>query len=246
MQNGHTGSVSKGTGAAEERFLRTRLWRIGDRQWLDGDDPAAGTRDARRVCAGGETQMSVETQYPTRLASEDVIINAPLSYAGSAQRIMRLRRRASAGWQLVAVTLLAILLTLLAWAFVTCWYLTWGLWLVPYRVLRRGARKRKAEAIRHRELLGTIQGSAAASASAIVGSTVGAAPSTAQAPASRDELVADADRHAAIEDLRPHLLVGRLTSEEFEDRVAAAHHARTRADLDAVTANLPPALPEVG
>src|SRR5690349_4284649 len=96
-------------------------------------------------------------QAPTRLASEDVIINAPLSYAGSAQRIWRMRRRAVEGWQAVAVTPLAIVLILLAWAFVTSWYLVWGLWLVPYRLLRRGARKRKAEALRHRELLGTIQ-----------------------------------------------------------------------------------------
>ncbi|MGO9901383.1 MAG: hypothetical protein ACLP0J_17255 [Solirubrobacteraceae bacterium] len=111
-------------------------------------------------------------QPPTRLASEDVIINAPMSYAGSAQRIMRLRRRADAGGALVAITVLAVVLVVVAWAFVTAWYLTWGLLLVPYRLLRRGARKRKAEAMRHRELLGTIQGSAAASATAIVAATV--------------------------------------------------------------------------
>ena len=189
--------------------------------------------------------MSTQTHIPSRLASEDVIINAPLSYAGSAQRIMRLRRRAPEGWKLVAITLLAILLILLAWAFVTSWYLLWGLWLVPYRILRRGARKRKAEALRHRELLGTIQGSAAASSAAIVGSMVGTLPGPAAAPPppSSTELIADVDRHEAIEALRQHLLVGRLTSEEFEDRVSSAHQARTRADLAAVTASLPQALP---
>jgi hypothetical protein len=35
--------------------------------------------------------------------------------------------------------------------------LIFGLWLVPYRLLRRGARKRKAEAKRHRELLATLE-----------------------------------------------------------------------------------------
>ena len=32
---------------------------------------------------------------------------------------------------------LAVLLVLMVWVFVTSWYLLWGLWLVPYRVLRR-------------------------------------------------------------------------------------------------------------
>ena len=59
--------------------------------------------------------MSTQPQGPTRLASEDVIINAPMSYAGSAQRIMRIRRRAPAGWKLIAVTLLAILFVLAVW-----------------------------------------------------------------------------------------------------------------------------------
>ena len=36
------------------------------------------------------------------------------------------------------------------------WYLLFGLFLVPYRLLRRGARKRKSEALRHREMLGAI------------------------------------------------------------------------------------------
>ena len=115
--------------------------------------------------------MSIQPQNPTRLASEDVIVNAPMSYAGSAQRIMRLRRRAPEGWQNVALTVLAVLLVLVAWALVTSWYVIWGIWLVPYRLLRRGSRKRKAEAIRHRELMGTIQGAAAASASAMVTAT---------------------------------------------------------------------------
>jgi hypothetical protein len=143
------------------------------------------------------------------------------------------------------MTLLATLLILAAWAFVTAWYLTWGLLLVPYRVLRRGARKRKAEAFRHRELMGTIQGAAAGSAAAMVAAAATThASAIAPTACSPDELVADADRDRAIDELRPHLLAGRLTTVEFEERVGAAHHARTRADLDAVTANLPQAAGE--
>jgi Flp pilus assembly protein TadB len=94
------------------------------------------------------------TGQPPRLASEDVIINAPMSYTGSAQRIMRLRRHGA------ALIVLALLLIVFAWLVVTLWYavtvLLLGLITVPYRLLRRGARKRKAEALRHRELLDTI------------------------------------------------------------------------------------------
>jgi hypothetical protein len=180
--------------------------------------------------------MSTPQNAPAHLASEDVIISAPMSYVGSAQRIIRLRRRANSEGQLAAITALAILLIVLVWVLVTVWYLTWGLLLVPYRVVRRGARKRKVEALRHRELMGTIQGSAAASAAAMVAAMTNSA---APAPDAPGELVSDDDRDRAIEELRDHMVAGRLTAEEFEDRLAAAHSARTRSDLAAVRVNLP-------
>jgi hypothetical protein len=188
----------------------------------------------------GEESMSATPNAPTRLASEDVIINAPMSYAGSAQRIMRLRRHADGGGKLAAITALAILLILVVWVLVTAWYLTWGVWLVPYRLLRRGARKRKAEALRHRELMGTIQGSAAASAATIVAATATSQIAALTPPKfAADQLIADTDRESAIDELRGHMLAGRLTAEEFEGRVGAAHYARTRADLSAITTDLP-------
>ena len=119
----------------------------------------------------GDRGVSTSPNGPERLASEDVIINAPMSYAGSAQRIMRIRRRADGGGKLAALTVLAIALIMMVWVLVTVWYRSWGLWLVPYRLLRRGPRKRRADALRHRELMGTIQGSAAASAATIVAAT---------------------------------------------------------------------------
>jgi hypothetical protein len=187
-----------------------------------------------------EKRMSTPPTAPARLASEDVIINAPMSYAGSAQRIIRIRRRAEGGSKLAAITALAILLILIVWVFVTAWYLTWGLLLVPYRLIRRGARKRKAEALRHRELMGTIQGSAAASAATIVASTATAqASALTPTPYRPGELVGDADRERRIEELRGHMLAGRLTAEEFEDRVDAVHRARSRQDLDAAGMHLP-------
>lgn len=180
--------------------------------------------------------MSTLPQPPVRLASEDVIISAPMSYSGSAQRIIRIRRRADSDRQLAALTALAVVLIVFVWVLVTVWYLMWGILLVPYRLLRRGARKRKVEALRHRELMGTIQGSAAASAAAIVGATAATLTPPVYSPA---ELVADTDRDRTVEELRAHLLAGRLSAEEFEERVDSAQRARTRADLDAVTINLP-------
>jgi hypothetical protein len=51
--------------------------------------------------------------------------------------------------------------------------------------------------------------------------------------------VADADREQLIEELREHAGAGRLTSEELEERVGRAYGASTRADLDALRADLP-------
>jgi hypothetical protein len=51
--------------------------------------------------------------------------------------------------------------------------------------------------------------------------------------------VADADREQMVEELREHALAGRLSSEELEERIGSAYHATTRADLDALRADLP-------
>jgi Domain of unknown function (DUF1707) len=51
--------------------------------------------------------------------------------------------------------------------------------------------------------------------------------------------VADADREQLVDELREHAGAGRLTSDELEDRVGHAYGASTRADLDALRADLP-------
>lgn len=170
--------------------------------------------------------MHVEAQLPARLASEDVIISAPMSYVGSAQRIMRIRRRAHGESELAALTTAAVIAVVVAWVFVTVWYLMWGLLLVPYRLHRRGARKRKAESLRHRELLAAIQTSATADAPS--------AP-----PPSPDQRIGDVEREQAAEALRGHLLAGRLTAEEFEHRLGVVAAAQTHGQITAVSADLP-------
>jgi hypothetical protein len=91
-----------------------------------------------------------------KLQSEKVVVGAPLSYAGSAARIWKLtgvvaQPAARFGLGAVAVVLIAF-----AWVFVTSWYLIFGLFLVPYRLIRRGQRKRKREALQHRETIAAI------------------------------------------------------------------------------------------
>jgi hypothetical protein len=51
--------------------------------------------------------------------------------------------------------------------------------------------------------------------------------------------VADADREQLAEDLREHMLAGRLTPEEFEERLGRAYKATTRGELDALKEDLP-------
>jgi hypothetical protein len=51
--------------------------------------------------------------------------------------------------------------------------------------------------------------------------------------------VADADREQLIDELREHAIAGRLTSEELEERIGGAYGASTRADVDALRADLP-------
>lgn len=84
-------------------------------------------------------------------------VAAPMSYTGSAGRIWRIGADAHPGvrWALLVPVLL--LLVMLAWSLVTCWYLIFGIWLVPYRLLRRGSRKRKIAAEQHEETLDAIR-----------------------------------------------------------------------------------------
>ena len=57
--------------------------------------------------------------------------------------------------------------------------------------------------------------------------------------------VADADREQLAEELREHMLAGRLSAEEFEERLASAYRALTQAELDALRADLPMGLVRV-
>lgn len=51
--------------------------------------------------------------------------------------------------------------------------------------------------------------------------------------------VSDQEREQAAAAIREHYAAGRLDSSEFEERVQAAYHARTKSELDALSADLP-------
>jgi hypothetical protein len=56
-----------------------------------------------------------------------------------------------------------------------------------------------------------------------------------------EQRVSDAEREQAVVWLQDHLLSGRLTLEEFSERVERAYAAQVQADLDDVRSGLPPA-----
>src|ERR1700744_421989 len=60
-------------------------------------------------------------------------------------------------------------------------------------------------------------------------------------PGALSERVADADRDRAVTELRESVVEGRLTLDEFSERVGSALQAKTRGDLQAVLADLPQA-----
>lgn len=80
-------------------------------------------------------------------SSEKIVIEAPMSYAGSRKRIMGLSDN------LAVKLLLLVPLVLIAWCFVFVWYLIFGILVFPYRLIRRGSRKRKKADAQHREIL---------------------------------------------------------------------------------------------
>jgi uncharacterized protein DUF1707 len=58
----------------------------------------------------------------------------------------------------------------------------------------------------------------------------------------RDLRASDAEREKAVQTLQRGLGDGRITGAEFEERVLAAYAAKTRSELDVLTADLPRSL----
>jgi len=104
--------------------------------------------------------MNELAPVPPQLPSERVVVSAPMSFAGAAARAWKLAAYPhGTGWMTAAraATITGvILLTLAWWAAVLCWYAVFGLWLVPYRLIRRGERRRKVERLQHAEMMAAV------------------------------------------------------------------------------------------
>jgi hypothetical protein len=126
---------------------------------VDADALPASIKDALVPGTGAPPVLPQRASHvnAAKLQSEKVVIAAPLSYAGSAARIWKLTGMGEAAPARIGLALIAMILILGAWAFVTAWYIVWGIWLIPYRLIRRGSRKRKREALQHREMMAAIQ-----------------------------------------------------------------------------------------
>jgi hypothetical protein len=93
----------------------------------------------------------------TELASEQVIISSPMSFSGSTARIWRITHTNNAAIKWLIAIPLAICFILTAWSIILCWYMLFGVFLIPYRLLRRSQRKAKKRELQHRELLAALQ-----------------------------------------------------------------------------------------
>jgi hypothetical protein len=64
-------------------------------------------------------------------------------------------------------------------------------------------------------------------------------PGTTPAAGAISERASDSDRDLVVQELRDHLVAGRLTLDEFSERTGAALAARTRGELGGVLSDLP-------
>lgn len=86
------------------------------------------------------------------------VVAAPMSFAGSAGRTLNLLWHEKTPVIKFGIGLWLVPLILFAWwSAIVLWYAIFGLLLAPYRLLRRGSRKRKREARMHEETLRAIR-----------------------------------------------------------------------------------------
>jgi hypothetical protein len=119
--------------------------------------PVLGTALLPATAAPPVSAQRTSHVNASKLESEKVVVAAPMSFAGSAARIWKLTGVHEHPGARVALGALAISLICCAWMVVLSWYVTFGLLLVPYRLVRRGQRTHKRQALMHREQLAAMQ-----------------------------------------------------------------------------------------
>lgn len=95
-----------------------------------------------------------------RLASESIIISAPTSFTGSAQRIWKITDTQNLLIKWIILAPLSLCIIMIAWTFVVMWYFIifglFGIFVIPFRLWTRDLRKNKRNELRHREILQAI------------------------------------------------------------------------------------------
>jgi len=92
----------------------------------------------------------------TELKSEQIVISSPMSFSGSRQRIWKITKANNVWLKWLVLIPLASILTMIIWCIVLVWYLIFGIFLIPYRLIRRGHRKNKKLEMQHRETLEAV------------------------------------------------------------------------------------------
>ena len=95
-----------------------------------------------------------------QLASEQVVVSAPLSFSGSARRIWKITDVENPILK-TSLGLIAVTLIVCAWVFVAMWYflmyVLFGVFFFIFRLFTRSKRKNKRDKLRHREVLDAIE-----------------------------------------------------------------------------------------
>ena len=87
-----------------------------------------------------------------------VAVASPMSFSGSTARTMNLLWHDRPVALKIAVSSWLIPVILICWwALDLVWYCLFGILLIPYRILRRGSRKRKREGRMYDELLDALK-----------------------------------------------------------------------------------------
>lgn len=110
---------------------------------------------------GDEPACQSAHPAPAEETSENVILSSPMSFTGSARRIMRHRPQDGSPARQIAATIALVLAVAVAWGVIAVWYtIMFSVWLLPtivWRFHRRNVRREHAATLRHRELLGTLK-----------------------------------------------------------------------------------------
>jgi hypothetical protein len=69
----------------------------------------------------------------SKLEDDRVVVSVPMSLGRSAERIWNVISRRND----IVLAIAAVMLIGLAWCVVLCWYVIWGILLVPYRLITR-------------------------------------------------------------------------------------------------------------